>query len=35
MVQYDIYNDFWKRLLLPTFEVWQVYQDSIYKYFPI
>ena len=35
MVQYDICNDCVKLLLLPTFEVWQVYQDRIYKYFPI
>ena len=34
MVQYDICNDCWKWLLLPTFKVWQVYQERIYKYFP-
>ena len=35
MVQYDFYNDCWKWFLLPTSEAWQVYQDRIYKHFPI
>ena len=34
MALYDFYNDCWKWFLLPTFEVKQVYLNTICKYYP-